>query len=170
MNENTNYELKKAIGIHQAMLEYRDEKYINLISQINDRTQAILTDDMGSQFVQNCGRDLAGEVVRNFFDTSSYNITVDQLATRILKFSYEDEYDPLTENGGVGELNKRVYNYNELTSKELSKIANDIDASQEKLFHKQDGSNSYDNQYFIDKRKNEYREKQKANSVICTRL
>lgn len=138
MDEQVKVELKSAIHIHQAMAEYRDMQYLNMVQQINTKAKAILTDDMGSQFVQNCGRDLAGEVVRNFFDTSNYNITVDQLAVRILKFSYEDEYDPLAENGGVGEIRKSVYNYNELQSAELDRIAADLDASQEKLFKKVD--------------------------------
>ena len=89
--------LQDAVSVHQALLERRNAAYINLVQQINTRSVAVIKDDMGSQFLQNCGRDLAGEVVRNFFDTSDYNITVDQLAMRILKFSYEDEYDPLSE-------------------------------------------------------------------------
>ena len=149
-------QLKEAIHIHAAMSEYRDRTYLNMINQINTRTKAILTDDMGSQFVQNCGRDLAGEVVRNFFDTSSYNITVDQLATRILKFSYEDEYDPLAQNGGVGELKKSVYNYNELGSKELDKIATDIDACQSQLFTEDRATDRLDA-----RGKKEYRESQR---------
>lgn len=134
MDEQVKVELKSAIHIHQAMAEYRDMQYLNMVQQINTKAKAILTDDMGSQFVQNCGRDLAGEVVRNFFDTSNYNITVDQLAVRILKFSYEDEYDPLAENGGVGEIRKSVYNYNELQSAELDRIVADLDSCQTQLF------------------------------------
>lgn len=149
-------ELKKAIHIHSEMAEYRDRLYLNMINQINTRTKAVLTDDMGSQFIQNCGRDLAGEVVRNFFDTSSYNITVDQLATRILRFSYEDEYDPLAQNGGVGEIKKSVYNYNELGSQELDKIATDIDASQAQLFTEDRATDKLDA-----RGKREYRESQR---------
>lgn len=129
-----NYELKSVVGIHRAMEKYRDDRYINMIQQINTKTKAALTDDMGSQFVHNCGRDLAGEVVRSCFDTSSYYITVDQLAERILKFSYEDEYDPLKENGGVGSITKSVLNYNEINSGELERIAADMERSQAKLF------------------------------------
>lgn len=148
--------LKEAIHIHSAMSEYRDRIYLNMINQINTRTKAILTDDMGSKFVQNCVRDLAGEIIRNFFDTSSYNITVDQLATRILKFEYEDEYDPIAENGGVGDLNKSVYNYNELSSAELDKISSDIDASQTQLFTEDRSTDRLDA-----KGKKDYRESQR---------
>lgn len=134
MDEQARVELKSALHVHQAMSEYRDMQYLNMVQQINTRSAAVLKDDMGSQFVQNCGRDLASEVVRNFFDTSSYNITVDQLATRILKFSYENEYDPLSENGGVGEIQKSVYNYNELKSAELDRISAELDSCQVQLF------------------------------------
>lgn len=140
-------QLKEAIRIHASMSEYRDRMYLNMINQINTRTKAILTDDMGSQFVKNCGRDIAGEVVRNFFDTSDYNITVDQLAMRILKFTYEDEYDPLADNGSSDMVRKNVYNYNELHSAELDRISADLDASQEKLFYKEDIWNSSKQKY-----------------------
>ena len=124
--ENKNIELKKAVDTHLAFVQYRDNAYINMIQQINTKTAAILKDDMGSQFIHNCGRDLAGEVVRNFFDTSDYNITVDQLATRILKFTYEDEYDPLANNGNSEMILKNVHNYNELSSSTLDRISDDI--------------------------------------------
>lgn len=153
--------LQDVVSVHQSLLEHRNAAYINLIQQINTRTSAIIKDDLGSQFVQNCGRDIAGEVVRNYFDTSSYNITVDQLATRILKFSYEKEFDPLSENGGVGEVRKSVYNYNELQSAELDRISADLDASQEKLFKKVDGK--YEDSYLMQKGKESYAES-KTNS------
>lgn len=123
--------LKEAVLIRRAMTEYRDTAYMNLIRQINTKASDILKDDLGSQFVKNCSRDIAGEVVRNYFDTSDYHITVDQLATRILKFTYEDEYDPLRSNE---DLQKRVYNYNDINSSTLEQITKDLDANQSKLF------------------------------------
>lgn len=159
-----NVELKNAIHTHLAVMSYRDMAYINMMQQINAKAAAVLKDDLGSQFVQNCGRDLAGEVVRNFFDTSDYNITVDQLATRILKFSYDNEYDPLQQKGGRESIAKNVYNYGEVSSSTLDRITEDIDSNREKLFHKENGRNSYDNQGFIDGRKREYRENQRAQS------
>lgn len=123
--------LREAVRVRQAMTAYRDEKYIALIRQINSRVQEITTDDMGTKFLQNCGRDLAGEIVRNCFDTSDFYITVDQLATRIFSFSYDDEYDPLSKNQ---EIQKNVYNYNDLSASSLDKINAKIDANQEKLF------------------------------------
>ena len=99
--ENQQSILIQAVHERNKLSVYRDKKYEDLIIQLNTRASQIIKDDLGSQFVQNCGRDLAGEVVRTFFDSSDYYITVDQLATRILKFTYEDEYDPLKENGSA---------------------------------------------------------------------
>lgn len=156
MNEDKHVELKRAMDVHREMVKYRDAQYINLIQQINTKTKAILTDDMGSQFIQNCGHDLAGEIIRNFFDTSDYYITVDQLATRILKFRYEDEYDPLAENGGVGAVRKSVYNYNELISRRLDGITENMDHCQAQLFEEDRAKDSLDMQG-----KKAYRESQR---------
>ena len=115
------------------MEQYRDKVYLNLIRRLNTEKQEIMKDDLGSQFVRNCGRDLAGEVVRNCFNTSNYYLTVDQLAKRILEFSYENEYDPLAQNGGAGELTKLVYNYHS-TSAELEQVTRVMEDSQKQLF------------------------------------
>lgn len=131
-------ELKEAVRIRQTMAAYRDSAYLNMIQQINTKAAAVMKGDMGSQFVHNCGRDIAGELVRNCFDTSDYNITVDQLARRILEFNYETDFDPLAENGGVGSSIKSVLNYNDnpKTSAELKEIENVFNGieNQTKLF------------------------------------
>lgn len=132
MSEMNN--LKDAVKIRCAMEQYQDTMYMNIMRQLNEQTTAVLTDDLGTEFVQGCGRDIAGEVVRNCFNTSDYNITVDQLANRILKFTYEDDYDPLAENGGVGDISKTVYNYNELNSAELDAINETMKKASTKLF------------------------------------
>lgn len=132
-------EFKEAVHVRRTMDEYRNQAYINMIQQINSRAKEELTDDMGSQFIQHCGRDLAGELVRNCFDTSNYNITVDQLARRILSFNYETDFDPLAENGGAGSPIKAVLNYNDnpKTSAELQEIENVFNGieNQTKLFN-----------------------------------
>ncbi len=145
-------ELKKAIHIRTAMEQYQDTAYINIMRQLNEDCQAVLTDDLGTEFVKNCGRDFAGEIVRNCFDTANYGITVDQMAKRMLEFSYDNEYDPLADNGGVGQIQKSVYASNEIMSSDLDAIADICDASQEKLF-----TESRDQDKLDRKGKNEYR-------------
>lgn len=165
--ERSVVELQKAIHIRQAMTEYRDTAYLNMVQQINTKAAAVLKDDMGSQFVRSCGRDIAGEIVRNYFAVSfdnvpgapNYYLTVDQLAMRILKFSYEEEYDPLAENGGVGDVKKSVLNYSELSSAEIDKIAETMDSSQQKLFEMGRKADTLDA-----KGRREYHEQQRSDS------
>ena len=40
------------------------------------RSRELLDNNFGTMLVQNIGRDLAGEVVRRYFDMSDYYITV----------------------------------------------------------------------------------------------
>lgn len=127
-------ELKKVIQMRHVLVEYQDTLYLKFMRQLNTEKEKILKGNLGNELVQNIGRDIAGEVVRSFFDTSNYNITVDQLARRILHFSYEEEFDPLAANGGVGEITKTVYNYNDMNSSELDQISEIMEKSQEKLF------------------------------------
>lgn len=153
-----NYELKNAVHIRMAMGEYQDNVYLNVIRKLNTNCIDVLKDDLGSEFVKNCGRDLAGEVVRNCFDTSNYNITVDQLSKRILEFSYDDEYDPLADNGSDEQIKKNVYNYNELKSSDLDNIAKMMDESQKKLFtedRKQDSLDKAGKQAYRESRTDE---------------
>ena len=152
-----NKSLEQAITTRKAMETYQDKVYLNLIRQINENSQVTLKDNLGSEFVFNCGRDIASELVRNCFQTSDFHITVDQLALRILKFSYDTEYDPLAENGGVGEISKAVYNYNELNSDNLERIAKQVEASQAKLFDINRDDDKVDQ-----KARNEYKEAQRA--------
>ena len=153
---NDSIELSKAIKIRTAMEEYQDTLYLSMIRNINSECQDILSVDLGNEFVKNCGRDLAGEVVRNCFNTSEFNITVDQLAERILKFSYEDEYDPLNENGNSDQIRKQVYNYNELSSPELKDIVSMMDENQAPLFTEDRKQDKLDR-----KGKSNYRESKK---------
>lgn len=153
MSNYSTVDLKNAINMRNALEKYQDDMYMNLINKLNTQSNEILRGDLGSQFVSSCGRDLAGEIVRNFFNAADFHITVDQMATRILKFNYEDEYDPLKDNAQV---HKNVYNYNEIVSSRLDEIAKDMEQNQAKLFDlARDDDNS------DPKARREYRESQK---------
>lgn len=145
--DNEQSVLIKTVHQRNLLASYRDSKYENLINRLNTQAGQILKDDMGSQFVGNCARDLAGEVVRNFFNTSDYYITVDQLAERILKFTYEEDYDPLKNNGSIENIRKTVYNYGDMTSSALSEITDELDLNQRKLFEKEEVWNEQKQQY-----------------------
>jgi hypothetical protein len=131
MSENV--KLREAVQIRNAYIKYRDEKYLDMIYRLNTQCQELLKDDLGSQFVASCGRDLAGEVIRNFFDTSDFFITVDQLAERMFKFTYANDIDPLRDNKQV---HKNVYQYNDINSARLNRIVEDMDNSQNNVFDK----------------------------------
>lgn len=126
--------LNEVMNTRINLLDQEKKMYLTAVNQINSEMQNLLSNDMGSQFVQSCGRDLAGELIRTYFDASDYNITVDQLAERIIKFSYDDEYDPLAKNTDVQKL---VYNYNDSNSSTMKSIINDLEKSKVKLFEKQ---------------------------------
>ena len=120
------------------------ELYISLIEQANEECKEVMKDDLGSQFIHSCARDLAGEVVRQFFDTSDFYITVDQLADRMIHFSYDNDIDPLFKD-----VKKMVYNYSEKESETLNAIISNIGSNQEKLFKKEE--NSKGNKEYVDK-------------------
>lgn len=148
-------ELKKVLNIRNAMQEYQDSVYMNLIRQLNDDYEELTTENWGMEFVKNCARDLAGEVVRNFFNTSDYYISVDQLAKRILNFSYDDEYDPLTQNGSVEMIRKNVYSNNEVKSSRIDEISKLLADSQKKLFTEERSKDK------LDREKKSWRESKK---------
>jgi hypothetical protein len=152
--------LKEAIKVRQSMVAYQDQVYMSLVQQTNTKCKEILQDDLGNQFVQNCGRDIAGEVVRSYFDTSDYYITVDQMAKRIFEFDYKNEYDPIS---NVDDAKKSIYNYNDYNSSTLSSIIDDIDNHQKELFEKEDyktgegkGKSRYKDYNMINRSKNDY--------------
>ena len=152
---SNNVELTKVVRIRTAMEEYQDAVYINLIRQLNDDYKALTSEDWGGEFVRNCGRDLAGEIVRNFFNTADYYISVDQLTRRMLCFTYDDDYNPLLKNGDAETIRKKVYGNNEIMSERLDKITCVIEQSQEKLFTEERSKDK------LDREKKNWRDTQK---------
>lgn len=131
-------DLSQAIDARRRMAEYRDQAYLRLITQLNTQAGEIIKDDLGSQFVANCGRDLAGEVVRTCFNTSDYYLTVDQMLRRILVFSYEDEYDPIAEQkairGSVYNQYEPRFSISARFSSTFEHIVDKMDSQQSKVF------------------------------------
>lgn len=162
----TKTELKNVLKLEKEMETKRQAMYMNLIQQINTKTSEILKDDMGSQFIQNCGKDIAGGLIQNYFNTAEYNITVDQLANRILTFCYEDDYDPLSNSNDITIIKKSLQTQNEFSSRELDKISDIIEKSQKQLFPEDRSKDSLDAQG-----KKKYRESKKdANGDLYDEL
>lgn len=162
----TKTELKNVLKLEKEMETKRQAMYMNLIQQINTKTSEILKDDMGSQFIQNCGKDIAGGLIQNYFNTAEYNITVDQLANRILTFNYENDYDPLGNSNDITIIKKSLQTQNEFSSRELDKISDIIEKSQKQLFPEDRSKDSLDAQG-----KKKYRESKKdANGDLYDEL
>ena len=165
-------ELKNVVQMDYIVDEYTDKAYLEMIETLQRDSKEILTPNLGSEFVKNCSRDLAGEVVRNFFDTTDYHITVDQLALRITKFQYDNDYDPIKENK---ELQKKVYAQSDALFSahptNFDKINQDMletmNSPKSKLFNKETvvengkEKRKYEDRAQIEKGKKEYR---KANT------
>lgn len=141
--------LNELIEERKILIEKEKKLYLNQINQINTQMSELLDNDLGVELVKSCTRDLSGEVVRRFFNTSSLYITVDQLAKRIIEFNYDNEYDPLGENS---DYQKNVYNYTESSfkdkngdfiSKELNNISTRNEKNMDKVFEKRDKSEPY---------------------------
>lgn len=153
MNENVR--LAEAVHIRSAMESYQDTVYMNVIRQLNEEYNELIKEDWGREFLTNCGHDLAGEIVRNFFNTSDYYISADQLAKRMLTFSYDNDYNPLAENTKEEQIRKNIYSNNEIRSARLDDINRVMSESQEKLFTEERSKDK------LDREKKAWREKQR---------
>ena len=100
-------EIIAVLNRRDELLYQQQELYVEAVANINMRYRQLLTNDFGSTLANNCVRDMAGELVRNFFDTRNFYVTADQLAYRILHFSYEDSANPMVGDEGT---RKAVYN------------------------------------------------------------
>ena len=99
---------------------------------MNMSTRELLKNDFGHTLLSNSARDLAGEIVRRYFDMGDCYITVDQLYDRIMHFSYDNDIDLLASDENI---RKSYYNMEDApNSASLSSIAQTTAAAQKKLF------------------------------------
>ena len=141
-----------------------DETYFNMIENINNNIKNLenMEKVLQDSFLEACALDFAGEMVRNYFDASDYNITIDQLCSRILNFRYDNEIDPL--NDVINTNRKNLYNL-ENSKESLENLKNEL-GEPEKLFIKQKvyskkgkPRNEYKDKSIIEEGKKEYRSK-----------
>lgn len=141
----------------------RQEAYDRMIDNINQGVEEVNADKLGPQFAKACCKDIAGEVIRMLTPGPIANagITVDQLVTRVVTFSYETDYDPLV-NGS--EYQKTIYETilpntrNGSTYHQINNIIQENEAHMQKLFTKSDvnGRKVYDDNGMMKKGKEEY--------------
>jgi len=121
------------VRIRNRLLLQQKELYVSAVQELNMKTRELLTNDFGTTLVRNSARDLAGEVVRRFFDMGDTYITVDQMYDRIVNFSYENDRDLLE---GDEAIRKSFYNMNDSAeySSTLQRISEQSRKAQKQLF------------------------------------
>lgn len=147
--------LEDVINLRDEFFEKQEKLYLGMVNQINSQMKELLKNDLGIQLANNCARDFAGEIVRNYLplNTGEMYITADQMFDRIINFRYDNDIDPISSND---EIRKMLYN-NE-NSEILKQIEKESQKAQEKLFTKdryEDGT-----QYSI----NKFRRKEEENN------
>ena len=123
--------LEEVINLRDKFFEEQEKLYLAMVNQINSQMKELLKKDLGNEFMTNCARDFAGEIVRNYLpvNTGEMYITADQMFDRIINFRYDNDIDPLSSNE---EIRKMLYN-NE-NSEIFNQIAEESQKAQEKLF------------------------------------
>ena len=132
MSNNVN--IRDVIQRRNALALKEKQLYLTAVENINSRLNDLLKEeDFGITLVSNLGHDVAGEVVRRYFDFGNCYITVDQMYDRVVHFTYEDDKDVLSLNENAG-VRKTIYNYSEEHSAEVKEIAKVCENAQTKLF------------------------------------
>lgn len=156
--------LKNLFDERKRLSKELDKTYFNMIENINNNIKNLenMEKVLQDSFLEACALDFAGEMVRNYFDASDYNITIDQLCNRILNFRYDNEIDPL--NDVINTNRKNLYNL-ENSKESLENLKNEL-GEPEKLFIKQKvyskkgkPRNEYKDKSIIEEGKKEYRSK-----------
>ncbi len=145
--------LEEVINLRDKFFEEQEKLYLAMVNQINSQMKELLKNDLGNQLANNCARDFAGEIVRNYLpvNTGEMYITADQMFDRIINFRYDNDIDPLSSNE---EIRKMLYN-NE-NSEIFNQIAEESQKAQKQLFTEDrysDGTQNRINNYRRNKEK-----------------
>ena len=132
-------DLIKAIELRNKLIDQEKKICLNATYQLNSNYKHLMGENMGTKFVESCLRDLSGQIVREYFDLGDLYITADQLVERIIRFEYDNEFDPLKGK----EPHKEAYNYNDLSSSTLERIEKSNRDNEMKVYHKRDGNESF---------------------------
>lgn len=163
-----NLKISQVVNARNLMLQKEKELYIAAVEKININTRELLKNDFGTTLVHNCARDIAGEVVRRYFDMGDHYITVDQMYDRIVHFSYDNEMDLLSTDEAI---RKAYYNIEDsrATSETLDSIRKQCDAAQRQLFEDNRSKDNLDKKGKEDYRKSKLTEDGKLYDEITGR-
>ena len=152
--------LEEVINLRDKFFEEQEKLYLAMVNQINSQMRKLLKNDLGNELANNCARDFAGEIVRNYLpvNTGEMYITADQMFDRIINFRYDNEIDPLSSNE---EIRKMFYN-NE-NREMLNKIAEESQKAQKQLFTEDRSQDKLDREGKL-----KYRESKKDENGLLT--
>lgn len=137
-----NINLTDLIATRNEMLEKEKEIYLATAENLNLRIKELLNYNLGSEFVINIAKDVANEVVRNYFNLGDYYITPDQFYYRIKNFRYEKDIDIFEEDNNI---KKEIFNRLDINA--LQEIANDDRSAREDLFEGPRDTDKYQRKY-----------------------
>lgn len=145
--------LEEVINLRDKFFEEQEKLYLAMVNQINSQMRKLLKNDLGNELANNCARDFAVEIVRNYLpmNTGEMYITADQMFDRIINFRYDNDIDHLYSND---EIRKMLYN-NE-NSEIFNQIAEESQKAQKQLFTEDrysDGTQNRINNYRRNKEK-----------------
>lgn len=124
--------IEELIKARNTLSMQQRELFLNAVEKINIGNRELLTNDLGTTLARNISRDLAGEMVRRYFDLGDLYVTADQLVDRFLNFSYGADPDFLSSNE---EIRKSIYNYTDSIDSETSReIRSNCHSFQKQLF------------------------------------
>lgn len=155
-------DFKDIILERKNLQNYHDKIYENAMEEINIQVSQFENkeEDFNKLFVKSCAYDLSDEILRYFWDTQDYGITVQQIVNRVLNFSYDNEYDPL---GTLIASKSNIYNMKN-SEETFDNINNMLEQSRIKLFEKEEirskngkTSKKYIERKMIEKGKDKYR-------------
>lgn len=152
--------LEEVINLRDKFFEEQEKLYLAMVNQINSQMRKLLKNDLGNELANNCARDFAGEIVRNYLpvNTGEMYITADQMFDRIINFRYDNDIDPLSSNE---EIRKMLYN-NE-NSEIFNQIAEESQKAQKQLFTEDRSQDKLDREGKL-----KYRESKKDENGLLT--
>lgn len=152
--------LEEVINLRDKFFEEQEKLYLAMVNQINSQMRKLLKNDLGNELANNCARDFAGEIVRNYLpvNTGEMYITTDQMFDRIINFRYDNDIDSLSSND---EIRKMLYN-NE-NSEIFNQIAEESQKAQKRLFTEDRSQDKLDREGKL-----KYRESKKDENGLLT--
>ncbi len=134
--------IESLIAARNTLSMQQRELFLTTIERINMGNRELLKNDFGNTLARNIARDLAGEIVRRYFDLSDFYITADQLIDRFLHFRYDNDQDYIANDENA---RKAIYNACDgLDSKAMKAVVKECQNFQDQLFTNDRADDKFD--------------------------